>query len=158
MDKDFDVDQNKALGIAGIAVLAVGVLALTMTGSTGQTASPQENQPESPQTGQSQQEQQQTSTPGSAGSTAAVKVVSATADVTVEMENIKFQSSPQIQAGTVVKFVNRDQYAHTVTIKSAEINKRVAAGESVKLAFSESGTYQVVCTLHPGMATTVTVA
>ncbi|MDY6778878.1 MAG: cupredoxin domain-containing protein [Candidatus Nanohaloarchaea archaeon] len=91
------------------------------------------------------------------GGQPAVEVVSASPDRTVEMQGTAFQGSPSVQPGTVIRFVNRDSYGHTVTIKTQGIDKQVGGGESVTLRFNKAGSYQIVCTIHPGMQTTVTV-
>ncbi|MDY6770986.1 MAG: cupredoxin domain-containing protein, partial [Candidatus Nanohaloarchaea archaeon] len=78
-------------------------------------------------------------------------------DTTVTMQGTAFQSSPTVEAGSTVRFVNNDSFAHTVTIKEAGIDVNVGAGESVTLEFDEAGSYDIVCRLHSGMRTTVTV-
>lgn len=87
----------------------------------------------------------------------AVERTSASADTAVTMRNTAFQSAPTVQEGAVVSFTNDDAVAHTVTLAEHGIDLNVAAGSSVALRFNEPGTYDVVCTLHPGMETTVTV-
>ncbi|MDY6788375.1 MAG: DUF5667 domain-containing protein [Candidatus Nanohaloarchaea archaeon] len=87
----------------------------------------------------------------------AVEVVTGPAGQTVAMENTKFQSSPTVSPGAVVKFENIDSYSHTVTIEAEGVDKSVGGGQSINLKFNKEGTYKVVCTIHAGMETTVTV-
>jgi plastocyanin len=53
----------------------------------------------------------------------------------------------QIDAGETVTWTNDDNFTHTVQVDGEE-DHEVGRGESVSIAFDESGTYQYVCTLH----------
>lgn len=138
--------MNRRMLIAVIALVAAVVLAgcTDSSNSYGGDSSPTDTQDTQPSNQQ---------TTGSA----AVEVVSGTsADTVVTMQNTQFQSSPQVSAGDIVKFVNQDSYAHTVTFNGEGIDQNVPGGGSVTVRFNDAGTYDIVCTLHPGMETTVT--
>lgn len=142
--------------IAVVALLAaVTVAGCTDGGNTyGGDSSPSDTQDTQPS---NQQDTQSTNQQDSDG--AAVEVVSgASTDTTVDMASTQFQSSPQVSKGTVVKFVNKDSYPHTVTINGEGIDKQVSGGSSVTLKFNEASSYNVVCTLHSGMETTVDIS
>ncbi|MDY6777304.1 MAG: DUF4382 domain-containing protein [Candidatus Nanohaloarchaea archaeon] len=94
---------------------------------------------------------------GSQSSAKPVEVVSASPDTTVTMKSIEFQRSPTVKPGTVIRFINQDSVPHTVTIKKYGIDRTVAGGESVTLRFNQPATYEVDCTLHGPMKTSVTV-
>lgn len=84
---------------------------------------------------------------------------------TVTMENSEFSSADlAIAAGTIVTFTNDDAFDHTVSegvdgelATDALFDLELAAGASDTFTFTEPGTYQVTCTLHPTMNMTITV-
>jgi plastocyanin len=75
----------------------------------------------------------------------------------VHMKDFAFQpSSLTVQAGDTVTFENDDDVTHNVTadaFKSGDVD----GGKSWKYTFSKAGTYNYVCTYHPGMNGTITV-
>jgi plastocyanin len=81
------------------------------------------------------------------------------------MENSEFSSADlTIAAGTSVTFTNDDAFDHTVSegvdgelATDALFNLELAAGASGSFTFTDPGTYQVTCTLHPTMNMTITV-
>ncbi|MDY6770678.1 MAG: plastocyanin/azurin family copper-binding protein [Candidatus Nanohaloarchaea archaeon] len=106
--------------------------------------------------------QQPTDGGGNTGAPAIEKVSGVSPDRTITLTNYKFSAtSPQISAGTVVKFVSQ-QGTHTVTLDSAGIDVTLSSGQSVMLRFNEAGTYQVYCSFHgspgSGMHSTVQVS
>jgi plastocyanin len=63
-----------------------------------------------------------------------------------------------VKAGTTVTWRNEDDIPHTVT-SSARLFKSKALGtdDSFPLTFTEPGTYEYFCSLHPRMTATVVV-
>ena len=62
------------------------------------------------------------------------------------------------KVGQAVVWVNGDGSTHTVTsTPGTEFDKTVAAGDSFSYTFTQAGTYQYYCTLHPWMKAAVVV-
>ena len=71
---------------------------------------------------------------------------------TVDMRNIAFQpQSVNVTPGTTVVWVNRDGVDHTVTRDGDFDSGRIPPGGTFEFTFKDEGTYDYVCTLHPGM-------
>ena len=80
----------------------------------------------------------------------------APASVTVEMrssENVPLRA--EIGVGEVVEWVNEDGYGHTVTSDQFDdtaaewsFEADVAAGETIRRRFDETGVYEYYCTIH----------
>ena len=67
--------------------------------------------------------------------------------------------SVTVKAGTTVTWVNEDDDAHTVTSTSnAFRSPGLDTGEAFSYTFTQPGTYEYFCTLHPLMTGTVVVA
>ncbi len=64
-----------------------------------------------------------------------------------------------VKAGTTVTWVNKDGAAHTVTSSDSKLfdSGNVDAGGTYKFTFTQPGTYQYYCTLHPWMKGTMIV-
>jgi len=64
-----------------------------------------------------------------------------------------------VKAGMTVRWVNHDGTTHTATSKETNIfdSGKIPAGGSFSFTFSQPGTYQYYCTLHPWMTGTVVV-
>ena len=69
-----------------------------------------------------------------------------------------------IAAGTEVVFENDAPFDHTVTegsggqaVDDPIVDAQVAAGDEVRIAFDEPGTYDITCKIHPSMQMTITV-
>ena len=82
----------------------------------------------------------------------------------VNILNSDFGPDLTVAVGTTVMWMNADGYAHTATEGSdgkaapdALFDLQLAAGASDSYTFTEAGTYQVTCTLHPNMNMTITV-
>jgi plastocyanin len=82
----------------------------------------------------------------------------------VSMKNIQF--SPKaltVAKGTTVKWTNDDSVAHDVTKKSgpgpdfSSGSGNLARGATYQQTLNTPGTIKYVCTVHPGMAGTITV-
>ncbi len=91
-------------------------------------------------------------------------------EATAEDERVRLESSnfdPEeltIAAGTTVRFLNVDSFAHTVTegtggqaVDDPIVDKDLEPNKSVGVTFDEPGTYEITCELHPTMQMTITV-
>jgi plastocyanin len=78
----------------------------------------------------------------------------------VSMENIEFKPAEvTIKAGDAVTWVNDDSVGHDVTgdnFKSGEPGA-MKNGDTFEHTFDAAGTFDYVCTVHPGMEGSVTV-
>jgi plastocyanin len=78
----------------------------------------------------------------------------------VSMKDIKFDPGKvTIDAGDTVTWVNDDTVGHDVTgddFKSGDPGA-LAQGDTYEHTFDKAGTFDYVCTVHPGMEGTVTV-
>lgn len=103
--------------------------------------------------------------PAASGAASAAASAGASGAVTmVEIRNTDFGPDLTIAAGTSVMWMNGDAFAHTATEGSngvkapdALFDLQLPAGASASYTFTEPGTYQVTCTLHPNMNMTITV-
>jgi len=79
--------------------------------------------------------------------------------VTIDISGNAFNPSEQtISAGTTVKWVNNDGYAHTVTSEDGVFDSgNIEGGGSFSYTFESTGDYPYVCTIHSGMSGTITV-
>ncbi|HSC27790.1 MAG TPA: plastocyanin/azurin family copper-binding protein [Vicinamibacterales bacterium] len=82
----------------------------------------------------------------------------------VEILDSEFGPDITVAVGTTVTWMNTDGFAHTATEGSdgvaapdALFDLQLAAGASEGYTFTEAGTFQVTCTLHPNMNMTITV-
>jgi plastocyanin len=91
-------------------------------------------------------------------------------EATAEDERVRLESSnfdPEeltIAAGTTVRFLNADSFAHTVTegtggqaVDDPIVDEDLEPNKSVGVTFDEPGTYEITCELHPTMQMTITV-
>jgi plastocyanin len=70
-----------------------------------------------------------------------------------------YRFSPEgitVAAGTAVTWHNDDNFTHTVQVDGGETRK-LAPGDTYSRHFAQRGTFDYVCTLHPGMNGQVTV-
>jgi plastocyanin len=78
----------------------------------------------------------------------------------VSMKDIKFEPGEvTINAGDTVTWVNDDSVGHDVTgdnFKSGEPGA-MKSGDTFEHTFDSAGTFDYVCTVHPGMEGSVTV-
>ena len=154
----------------GSAIVGVLVAALVWAVITGQYEAAQPSpSPSAVESG----EPAASSSPGgsitesAAASASAEASPSAGASGAVAMVNIlnsDFGEDLTVAVGTTVMWMNADGYAHTATEGSdgkaapdALFDLQLAAGASDSYTFTEAGTYQVTCTLHPNMNMTITV-
>jgi len=79
----------------------------------------------------------------------------------VNQNNPQFYSpsSFTVKVGTPVTWVNKDGTTHTVTSKASSLfdSGNLATGDTFKFTFTQPGTYQYYCTIHPWMTGTVVV-
>jgi plastocyanin len=79
-----------------------------------------------------------------------------------EMQLLDFEFAPACLevTGDTVSLRNDGAVGHTFTIPDTEIDVRVEAGEegSADLGGLAAGTYEVICTLHPQMTSTLRIA
>jgi plastocyanin len=91
---------------------------------------------------------------------AAIASASAThaAEQTVVIEGVKFEPAElTVERGATVVWVNKDPFPHTATARGAFDSKEIAPGKSWKWIARKTGSYDYVCTLHPGMKGKLTV-
>jgi len=75
------------------------------------------------------------------------------ADNEVVMENLAFvPATLSIPAGTVVTWRNNDSSAHTVTaLENSFESGTLSNGGTFSFTFTQKGTYEYYCRLHPSM-------
>ena len=78
---------------------------------------------------------------------------------TVDIRNLAYAPARiEIERGTVVEWVNRDQVAHTATARNGSFNSGlIEPGRRYRRTFETAGTFQVYCQPHPFMSMTVVV-
>jgi plastocyanin len=80
------------------------------------------------------------------------------AEHTIVAEGVKFEPAElTVERGATVVWVNKDPFPHTVTARGAFDSKEIAPGKSWKWIARKPGSYDYVCTLHPGMKGKLTV-
>lgn len=85
-------------------------------------------------------------------------VRSADEAVTVEIRNYDFfPRDLTVSVGTEVTWTNRDSVPHDATSGDAWGTGLLKENESASLSFSEPGSYDYICTVHPDMTGTLTV-
>jgi plastocyanin len=83
----------------------------------------------------------------------------AAAPAVVEISNFMFTPSVlTVPVGTTVTWINRDDDAHSVVSSVGLFHSNALdTGERFQFTFDRAGTFQVKCSLHPRMASTVVV-
>lgn len=78
---------------------------------------------------------------------------------TVHIKNFAFDPATlTVAAGTIVRFVNDDSEAHTVTARDGSFNSDgLDTNDSWSFRFAKPGDYAYFCQLHPYMKGTVVV-
>ena len=80
---------------------------------------------------------------------------------TIEINNFAYSpSSINIKTGDSVMWTNNDQAAHTITSDSGtELNSQtLSTSQTYSNTFTETGTYNYHCSLHPGMKAKIIVS
>ncbi len=90
---------------------------------------------------------------------APVDELAATEPAAVSIVDLTFEPPIiEVDAGTTVTWTNDDGIGHTVTAREGEFDSGVLeSGDSFAQTFSEPGTFEYFCAIHPSMAGTVTV-
>jgi len=85
----------------------------------------------------------------------------ADATTTVRIERSRFgEVELTVRAGTTVRWVNDDAFAHTVTSQSAPVafdSGELRQGGTFEVTFDVPGTYRYFCEVHPTMRAVVVV-
>jgi plastocyanin len=88
----------------------------------------------------------------------AVTLVAASGPETLEIRLFQFQpTAVEVKAGTVVRWVNRDEIEHTVTSGEPDhpagrfAVRLPARGASASVSFAEPGVHRYFCERHPSM-------
>ncbi len=124
--------------------------------SPSQTASPPASQPSSAPVSQPAASDAAPSEPAGA-TVCAESTEAATAEVTIAGSS--FGPDPiQARVGETISWTNRDQVPHSAVIGSACRTSTLRNGETGSLAFTEAGTYEYVCGIHPSMTGTVEIS
>lgn len=75
--------------------------------------------------------------------------------VTIEIRDYSFQPHEQVvKAGTVVRWVNRDEFPHSVAVQGGRPGSSpglVDPGKEHSFTFPESGRFPYRCGVHPTM-------
>jgi plastocyanin len=91
---------------------------------------------------------------------AALAVPALAATKTVSLgDNFFSPKSLSISKGTVVKWVWKGKAPHNVTVTKgpAKFHSATQSKGTYSHTFTKSGAYTIVCTIHPGMTSTITV-
>ncbi len=80
------------------------------------------------------------------------------ADTVVSQKNRVFRPlEVTINRGDAVIFTNEDNFLHQIYVNGLFDSEEKAPGEDLKEVFTQSGTFQVRCHIHPTMKMTVRV-
>jgi plastocyanin len=82
-----------------------------------------------------------------------------TASLEVKIDNFSFMpQDTTVAAGTTVTWINRDDVPHTVVSTSGKFkSKALDTDDKFSFTFSEPGTYEYFCSVHPKMTAKVIV-
>jgi len=80
-------------------------------------------------------------------------------DATAKIDNFTFVPARlTVKAGTTVSWRNEDDIPHTVTSAARLFkSKALDTDDSFSFTFTEPGTYEYFCSLHPRMTATIVV-
>jgi plastocyanin len=101
------------------------------------------------------------SKPAATNTAAAQAPAAAAATTTVDISGFAFHpSSIQAKVGDKITFTNQDATEHTATATSGATfdSGALAKGKSFTFTATKAGTIKFVCSFHPGMTGTITVA
>jgi plastocyanin len=111
--------------------------------------------------GSSNSDSSSSSTPAPAASTSTPAASSSGGAVAIKMQNIAFDpKAVSVKVGQKVTWTNDDSVNHNVTATSGADFKSKDFGQGGTFSFTptKAGTINYVCTIHPGMEATLTVA
>ncbi|HEY82689.1 MAG TPA: cupredoxin family copper-binding protein [Dehalococcoidia bacterium] len=93
------------------------------------------------------------------GSTPSPAPAPASPATQVEISGFAFKPATiTIAAGATITWVNKDSATHTVTARDGQFDSgRLSQGDTFSYTFTQRGTYQYYCTIHPKMTGTITV-
>jgi plastocyanin len=84
--------------------------------------------------------------------------LAAAATHTVKIEGMQFvPATLTIKRGDKVVWQNNDMVPHTATAKGSFDSGNIAPGKSWSHAMKKAGSYDYICTFHPGMKAVVVV-
>lgn len=70
----------------------------------------------------------------------------------IMIDKMKFGTVPStLRVGDTIIWVNRDIFRHTATATDRTFNIDLMPAKSVSMVLKRAGTFQFVCTYHPGM-------
>ncbi len=76
----------------------------------------------------------------------------------ITIRNFAFEPATlTVKAGTTVTWTNEDSVSHQVHSEGVFDSPALSKGESWEYTFSESGTYDYICSIHPSMKGTIIV-
>jgi plastocyanin len=95
-----------------------------------------------------------------AKSAAGTTVTAAAASTGVTIKDFKFgPASSSVHVGDTITWTNQDVAAHTATASDGSFNTgSLSQGKSGSHTFTKAGTFPYICSIHPSMKGTVTVA
>jgi plastocyanin len=91
---------------------------------------------------------------GLAGALSSPSAATSPAGTTITIDNFTFGPNVlTVKAGTTVTWVNRDDIPHTILDKDRKVfrSKVLDTEDSFSFTFSQPGTYDYFCGLHPHM-------
>lgn len=84
--------------------------------------------------------------------------LAANTPATVTIDGTRYAPpSLTVKRGTIVSFVNKDPFPHTVTSPGHFDSKEIAANKTWKFNAKKAGRFDYICTLHPNMKGTLVV-
>jgi plastocyanin len=90
--------------------------------------------------------------------TLALPAFAVAATHTIRMEGMKFvPETVTVKRGDSIVWQNKDVVPHTATAKGAFDSGSIAPGKSYRHTVRKAGSYEVLCTFHPGMKSSVVV-
>jgi len=76
----------------------------------------------------------------------------------ITISNFSYSGAESVDVGTTVIVTNQDDVSHTWTSEDDVFDSgSLGQGESFEFTFEEAGEYMFVCSIHPGMAGSITV-
>lgn len=77
--------------------------------------------------------------------------------VEVDIKDFAFRpQSVTVQAGTKIRWINKDSAAHTITAAGKFDSGNITANGDYEVILAEKGVYNYICAVHPSMTGTIT--